>query len=202
MKIAILMLYTESWQGIAGVSVPNAAEYCHRHHYDLKLEVYEKEFSGFEKLHHIKKLLEKYDAVWPLDCDTLITNHKIRLEDFLAEQDFYITKDYNGVNAGSFIIKKSNRYPKLIDFLISCQKYEHIYCEQDAIANYIKDDPSNGIKILPHPSINSYLYENYPDIPPQTHEQGQWEIGDFVLHLPGIGMERRMEILKSTPILK
>ena len=62
------------------------------------------------------------------------------------------------------------------------------------------------IEILPHPSINSYLYEEYGDNygkivgvqkSKPTHIEGQWEPGDFALHLPGIPNSIRIEIFET-----
>ncbi len=70
-----------------------------------------------------------------------------------------------------------------------------------------KDAPGykEKIKILPHPSINSLLYEEYAptwgiigntdtSLPKPTHEEGDWRRGCFICHLPGMTLERRLEI--------
>jgi hypothetical protein len=61
------------------------------------------------------------------------------------------------------------------------------------------------VKYLPHPSINSYRYELYAgyegdyfhDYMHIPHEYGQWEPGDLLLHLPGLSLEKRIEVFKE-----
>jgi len=192
---------------IADISFDNAREYCDRNGYGLVPEILDSPYNGFEKLRSALQIFDAgADVVWVMDADTLITNHTIKLERYLSNgYSFYITKDYNGVNAGSFVIKKSKWSISFIEWLLMCEGKEKMYCEQDAINRYMTLFPretKNHICILPHPSINSYLYENYPELPMQSHENGQWEIGDFVLHLPGIGLSKRLEILKNTKVIK
>lgn len=205
-KVAILIQRTLDWQEIADITVKNNEEYARKHGYSFIHEIFDSPYDGFNKIETVQKLFLFTDVtlVWSLDCDALITRHSIKIENFVDnEHDFYITKDYNGLNAGSFIIKKSQWSYSFISYLLDQKGKDGMYCEQDAINQYRRTYPeSTKIKILPQSNINSYLYENYPEIPLQTHEQGNWDPGDFVLHLPGVGMKKRIEILKNTPISK
>ena len=63
--------------------------------------------------------------------------------------------------------------------------------EQAAITGMVRDWKRS--KFLPHPSINSYLYREYGENRPQT--EGQWFKGDFLLHLPGLPLSRRLAIV-------
>lgn len=202
MNIGVQILYTQSWQDVAVITIPVIQKYCELHNYNSIIRTYQNDFSGFEKLIRIKEAFQndKYNAIWSLDCDTLITNSSIKIEKYIFDdKDFFITKDYNGINGGSFIIKNSEYGNWFLDECLKLQGEPKIYCEQDAFTEMIKrlNMFADKIAILGHPSINSYLYENYPEIPTQTHEQGQWQRGDFLLHLPGIGMDKRLEILKD-----
>lgn len=208
MKIAILILYTESWQPLADIVLQNLHKYAdankERYGYDEIIIKYKNEFSGFEKIKKIQKHIGRYDAIWSLDLDALITNHKTNIEDFINdENDFYICEDYNGINAGSFIVKDSQWSQAFLNSALMRKGDSGVYCEQDAFSKLLSSDVpvyNEKVKILPHPSINSYLYESYPECGIQTHETGQWQEGDFVLHLPGIGMDKRIEIFKNTKI--
>lgn len=194
---------------MAEIIVPNAAEYCEKHGYELEILEYPEWGSntGYEKLELIKEMFLDGDAdvIFSMDCDTLITNHKHKVEDYLQEgKDFYITKDVNSFNAGSFIIRKSEWSLYFIDYLLSKRGLEGMYCEQNAIECFDREFPnSKEIKVLPHPSINSYHYFLYPSHEDITSsEAGCWWEGCFVLHLPGLGFEQRLDILKSTKVIK
>ncbi len=206
MKILLQILYTESWSELAEVVLPNMIDYCKVRGYSYSPHLSPEPYEGFDKISTIYDTFNLYDidVIFSRDMDTLITNFHTKVEDFLEDgKDFYITKDFNGINAGSFIIKKTAWSKFFITYLESKKGQPGMYCEQNAIEAYMAEFPDDEkIKILPHPSINSYHYPLYPEIPPQTHEQGQWQMGDFVLHLPGVSMEQRLKILSSTPIVQ
>ena len=100
------------------------------------------------------------------------------------------------------LLTTRNKDVSFFDYILCCKGEPKMYCEQDAINKYLSEFPhDNNIKFLTHPSINSYLYENYPEIPAQEEEYGQWVPGNFVLHLPGMSQEKRIEIMKNTPVI-
>lgn len=200
MRITVQVLHTESWQNIADIVLPNLWKYCDRHGYKLVVG----EGMGFDKLEGVKLLFENTncDIVWVLDLDTLVTNHQIPLERFLDEyHDCFITKDVNGINCGSFLIQKSYWSEMFIDWMLAQKGKDGMNCEQDAMVAYMNEFGGEKIKILPHPSINSYIYSEYEEHKNIVNEEdGNWHEGNLLLHLPGIGMERRLEILKSTKV--
>lgn len=201
MRICIQMLYTQGWLELAKVTTPNIVNYCRKHGYTWNIQCIKEPYDAFEKIRQIQSIFEnnEADAVWSLDCDAIITNYTKKVEDYLNEEDyFYVCKDYNGINCGSFIVVKSEWSIRLLEKMIWYSKYDDIHCEQDALQRYIKIRGCENIKKLPHPSINSYLYKLYPEIPMQTEEQGQWANGkSFILHLPGVGMDTRISIMKD-----
>lgn len=207
-KVAILVQFTpDEWLDITNITVSNNQEYARKHRYSFIPEIFEPPYSGYNKLTTILALFDYgVDVVWSIDADVLITNHNYKIEEYLNEEaSFYITKDFNNYNAGSFIVKKSEWSISFLEWLLLCKGKDKMYCEQDAFVLYSKLFPhaiGKQICVLPHPSINSYLYENYPEIPMQSHGNGQWQEGDFVLHLPAIGMNKRLEILKNTKVIK
>jgi hypothetical protein len=205
MKILIQILYTESWKDIADAVLPNYQKYCDKNGYELVAIQQSGSYNGFDKIKYILQLFKNgCDICWSLDCDTMVTNHNIKIEDFISEDyDAYFTKDYNGLNCGSFIIRRCAWAEEFMCSVLALEGEDGIYCEQDAILAHFNrglNTEYNRIKFLPQSTINSYKYELYPEIPPQTHEQGQWQEGDFVLHLPGLGMEQRLNILKNTKV--
>lgn len=209
MRICVLVLYSDGWSEIAKVVIPNLSEYCKRHGYHLDAIIYRQEdFTldfGYNKIREIKNYFEKdlFDVIWSLDLDTLITNHNIKLENFLDKDfDFFITKDVNGINGGSFIARKSKWLMFFLELVLGLKGMQGMYCEQDAIRTYYEYHANEKIKILPHPSINSYKYELYPEFDITEEEKGQWHEGNFVLHLPALSIEKRIEILRETKVVK
>ena len=206
MRIDILNVSTKDWQYLAYATHRNICAYCFKHRYGFIAVESRIPYDGYQK---IEAILEQFGSIinslviMCVDLDVLITNYNIKIEDFLDdEHDFYICKDYNGINAGVFIIRKSEWSITFLNWILKCRGKEKMYCEQDAIAMYMRLFPNDKkIKIVPHPAFNSYLYENYPEIPPQPNEGGQWREGDFLLHLPGMSNEKRIEIFSRTKII-
>lgn len=207
MTVCVLILYTELWQPMADIVLPNIRAYCDKHGYDYQFMQYPEPYPsnfGFNKLIEILDLfkLQRHDVIWSLDLDATITNHNIKVEQFLDdEHDFFITRDVNGINAGSFLVRNTAWAKEFMEYLVGFKDVTN--CEQDAIDLYMVDNECDKIKVLEHPSINSYNYELYPEHgETRKREEGHWHDGDFVLHLPGIGVAKRLEILSNTPIIK
>lgn len=207
MRICLQCLYSESWIGLAKIVVPNIVGYARRYGYTWNIQCFKdcpSDF-GYEKLRQIKSIFYngEADVVVSLDCDLLITNYNYGIEKFLTPgKDFYITYGANTYNAGVFILRKSEWAYKFIDYVLSKQGQEGMHCEQDAIVEYIKEFGTKDICVLPHPSINSFDYTLYPEWPDvRSQEEGCWHPGNFILHLPGVAMDQRKEILSSTPVI-
>ncbi len=208
MKIAVTIHFGESYLPLAKLVLPPLKDYCYKHDYTLFINECPPNQKGdytFIKTQKARELIEEFDLVFVIDCDTLITSSK-KITDFIDdEHDFYICRDVNGVNAGSFIVKSSEWSMDFLD-KINAKKDEYID-EQNVIEKFVDEK----IKFLPHPSINSIPYEYYapsygylawekmevaPSLP--THEQGNWEVGDFLMHLPGLPLTQRLEIIQKT----
>jgi hypothetical protein len=214
MKIGILTGYYSNYKPLADIVLPNIEEYCINHGYNMYFYVFQPTdiHYSFLRLQKVRELFESedIDAVLCCDIDILITNHNTRVESFIdSEHDFYITKDVNGINAGNFIIKNTEWAKEFLDFTLSLQ---HLYSnDQDVIEGIQESEWMDKIKILPHPSINSYPYDYYAPnwgiigdkkIEKPTHDQGDWKKGDFIIHLPGKPLQERIDILKGVEVWK
>jgi len=203
--IRVLTHFTPSWKEIAAITVPVMQRYCDRHHYIFnayRCTPYEN-YNGKEKIRHILSDLKEGDVAMVMDADCLITNLNISLHNFIDDtHDFYITKHVGNINAGVFIVRKTEWLIKFLDYVFENIGKENIHCEQDAFAKWIKEHPHDKkIKIVNHPAFNSLKYELYPEHGIQEEKDGQWVEGEsFILHLPGVGMQRRIEFFKNTTI--
>lgn len=210
MKVIVQVLYTHDWGELAGVTSPNIFEYCIKHGYHPYFLCVKKPYDAFDKIRNCLSNFELgFDVVWCLDADAMVTNTKIPLESFVDDKrDFYLCEDVNGYNTGSFIVKKSEWSINFLNEVLSQINKDGVYCEQDAIINCMNAQITDKIRVLPHPSINSYKYDEYGDnygrINPNPnenkmpkHEEGNWQEGDFVLHLPGVSMKKRIEIFSQ-----
>lgn len=198
---SVITTVSHSWQELANLVLPVMQAYCNKNGYGLEIKFIPSTFE-FHKIRAILSALEKSNVVFCLDLDTLITNHQIKFESFLdAEHDFYITQDINEINSGAIIAKNTLFVRGLLNYVLLSGAEN----EQNGFKPHMNNPE---VKILPHPSINSYPYDEYAPtwglIPGRvplfgiggkpTHEQGNWEPGDFIAHLPGLPLSRRIEI--------
>jgi hypothetical protein len=209
MSISLLSFYTPEYQPLANVTLPNKQEYCDKLEYLhlVKTTPYgnKDNYYAFQRIQYLRDLLfaseNDLEAVLVLNIHTMVMNFNTKIESFLDnEHDFYICKDVNGINAGTFLIKKSDWSKKWLDFILSKESVHKNHCwfEQKLIQdNWELPEFKDKVKILPHPSINSYFYNiyNWPETTP-----GHFNKGDFILHLPGLGMEQRINIFKSDAV--
>ncbi len=202
MNAAIYIYYTPSWQPLADIVLPMVKQYCLKYGYRRCLmPSAENSNWAARKILYLEMLLVNYDFIWVLDLDTLITNPSIPFTDFTDdEHDIFITKDINGINAGSWIVRNTKASRDFIGKIVDNFDAPHEQILMNKYLHMVK------VKYLPHPSINSYKYELYYNLPellaacgyiPIKHEHGQWESGDLLLHLPGLSLEKRIEIFKG-----
>jgi len=198
--ISVFVSYTEDFDEVAEVTLPPLRTYCQLHGYDLT--IHRGGFGKRERMFCFQKtelalyLLYGCEYLFVLDIDTMVTNASIKLEGFV-DSDHYLfaCEDVNGLNAGAYIVRNCKQAHNMLQFVVA---YGHSapegHGDQNGLNAWIKWN-SEGYKAVPHPAFNSYLYEEYQIR--ETHENGQWAPGDFLLHLPGIKNERRIELFKS-----
>lgn len=204
MKVICCTYYSPSYKAVADISLPNLSEYCARHGYYMWVENIENDKWEYVKHEMFKELFEKgFDLIWYRDVDSIITNITIQITDFIDDKrDFFITEDVNELNGGSVILKNSEWGRWLNNMVLSNRDY---YDNEQNVYNANRDMLmiSGCIKILPHPSINSYDYSIYPELPNiRKREDGHHHEGDFVLHTPGAPMEVRLNTLKNVKIVR
>lgn len=195
--IRLLQHYTPNFKPLIDISKPIHEAYCKKHGYSFHLkEVPQYEvYNGLEKLNQILEVCENGDIALVMDADAMVTNLLFKVERFLEYgKDLYFSQ---GLNCGVFIIIKHEWTTDVIRTLISGIKKGAFNCEQDGIEIIYR--LLSGIKkVHQHPCFNSYLSELYPEVAqPVTKEQGQWGKGCFVLHLPALLLEQRINLMKE-----
>lgn len=204
-KIAITAEATESYLPVSNITFPILQEYADRHGYTFIPKVVTESERGpvWERVRSLQSALEAHDWAVHIDADCLITNLNIPLTEIIENYKSVIvskaeTEDHRLVlNDGFLAIKDSIAG---FGILAYCWKHlnapeDKIFCLQDAL-QYLYDFGTDELKqsfgIVPQKSVNSFLYEEY-GMPKETI--GNWERGHFVLHLPGMSTEKRVELL-------
>ena len=124
MRIAFVIYYCANYQPLADVVLPRIQSYCNRHGYILIVQCdgYGDGAIGLQKMHFLRDLLRKnaFEVALVTDLDIVITNHTRRIEDFFDNSgDYFVTKDINGINTGSFIIRNTIWSWGFIEYVIA-----------------------------------------------------------------------------------
>lgn len=205
MNLTIVTHYLRNYQELANITSSSKARYAKRYGYQLHEQI--ENYGGMpfdpQRIQIIYDLFFKSwkspDIIWWTGCDTLITNHFIPVVNFIADpsKSLFIHKDRNGFNNDSFIIRKTEWTKRFLEFTL--KKTEELnspdWHSQKIWQEYVETDEwKDGLSILTHPGINSYLYAIYGE--PNTMP-GDFRKGHLLLHLPALSMEKRISIFNS-----
>lgn len=204
-RIAVVSMWDEGQSGLAAITSPNKAAYCRRHGYDWLPRT-----SGFapgrpvawSKIPFIRDALADHDWVFWSDVDSLVMDPSVPLESLLQTQaDLVITEDVNGINSGSFLLRRCEWSRAFLDALWShpdTSEFQKDYAlwtdrlwENRAFWHLLRRrEHHRHLLVLPQRQLNSYPGRPYPEAPGSGYRPG-----DFILHLPGLSNTRRVRIL-------
>jgi len=216
MNIMQISLNNEIYQPLADITANNKMLYCEKHGYRFLNKTsgftYNNNISGLG-FEIIKMILDLFEEMPDLDwihwtgCDTMVTNFNVRLEEIIDEEyHMIITVDGNGINADSFLIKNSRVGRGFMRWILdNVETYKnHYWYEQQAMIDFYFQAPLGKeiIKILPQRVMNSYLHDLYPHARgkynvDKTGSDAEWVEGDFMLHLPALPIQTRIDVMKE-----
>ena len=72
---AVYIYYTPDWQPLADIVLPKVEAYCAKYGYDYWMfrKGHELNSVGFCKMETLLEIIYRFDLIWVLDLDTLIT---------------------------------------------------------------------------------------------------------------------------------
>lgn len=217
MTFALVTAHNAAYQPLADITWDqNKKLYAERHGYGAHI-LSEFKFPlrdiSYERTQYIADLLESdtYEWIHACGCDTMITNFNIKLEDLAdPEYDFIIATDCYNINNDSFLARNTPLTIKWLRHVVSLrEEYATAkWLDQSAMIDTI--DMMNGrIKIVPQKVLNSYQYDLYNMEPHCYHKDllgndGEWSVGDFLVHWPAIAMPKRLELAQNmlTQVIK
>lgn len=195
----------EDYQVIADLTIPGKEAYCQRFGYRHMVHCgpygNERLYWAIQRLQlvydYLFSAVNDVDAVWVLNPQSVITSFKIDIAQYLdADHDFFIQEDINGLNAASFVIRKTEWSKRWLEMLIDkASKTTDCWFEQRQMQNHYRlPEWSDRIKVIPQPAFNSYDYRLYGRGPGTA---GHWERGHLALSLPGTTFEHRVRYITS-----
>jgi len=207
--IGIATLHNDNYRQLASLTYDNnKVPYCEQHSYKhFAMTDGWSDNIYFDSIRYMIEVLEgnpDIEWLWWLDCDALITNYTKKLEDVI-DNDYHVvmTKDVNGLNAGSFLVRNSSEglaWLKMIMSYKPAYDQERWALAEQAVMVKEYDNYKDIIKLIPQREINSYMYELYPEVGHYT--SGQWHVGDFVLHIPARTNDLRLKLFNNLEIVK
>ncbi len=192
---AVASINTENYQDLADLTDAPKREYCERYGYNFFV-LTEQKYSpimGFNKIHFVLDLFKQHPEIeWLLfsECDAMITNHTIKIEDKIDnDYHFIVPVDRLNINSGNFLARNSEKGRAYLQYIIDSEEaYKDVlWAEQQVIIDSI-EQYSDVVKIVPQRYMNSYepqIYD-YCDVRVDVlGNSGCWEPGDWIVHWPG-----------------
>lgn len=204
MNICVTSINFNNYTVLSNLTWPNKVEYAERHGYSSfhkKDRFYGGGLClGFEKIGYIRDLLDDpaIDWVFFLGCDTLITNMTVKLEDIIEKygktHSFIVGADVNGINMDAFLVKNDKNGKEIMKRVWDARhELNGVWCYEQ---KWFWDNHKNYteiIKVVPQRTFNSYDYKLYKhNFIDKTGSDGRWIPGDFVIHWPGLDLDKRL----------
>lgn len=200
MKILVFTFFDITWLVEGSLTGPNKREYAELHGYNYYEDNGWKPstniYGSWRKYLKLRELAPLYDWIFVTEADSIITNKQVKLEQFCDNNyDLVCPSWFGAVSLGNFLF--SGRFLDIINELEQMQEwYLKADYDESALNTLIELKPEikSRIKYLPIRAMNSVDWTIYPY--PDTHKEGQWQSGDFMLHLLRT-KEKRIDLIKK-----
>jgi hypothetical protein len=200
---AVASLHDANYSDLAEITDSSKQKYCDTHGYQFHVltEMKYSTITGFNKIHFTLELFKQHPEIkWLLfsECDAMITNQSIRIEDKIDDDyHFIVPVDRLNINSGNFLARNSEKGRAYLQMIIDKEtEYATVeWAEQQVIIDSIEEF-SDTVKIVPQKYMNSYepqIYD-YCDVRIDVlGNSGAWESGDWIVHWPGTYKPTRLE---------
>lgn len=193
MKITLLTASTPAYWDIMQKSAPNKLEYCLRWKIQLAMKVHVTMSPWGEREQYMLQSLEECDWLWFMGADTLIMNQTLDVRNFLNNDfDFIIGKDIMGINNDVFFLRNNAKSREFLRRVLALNT--SLGDDQRAMNVVMNEMTDFKVSIVSQKLFNAYIFKEYAYYPKDLVE-GNFELGDFVLHLPGLPNGRRIQIM-------
>jgi len=200
---AVASLHDANYSDLAALTDQSKQEYCARYgyHFHVLTEMKYSTITGFNKIHYTLELFKEHPEIeWLLfsECDAMITNQTIRIEDRIDNNyHFIVPVDRLNLNSGNFLARNSKEGRAYLQMIIDSEEsYKNVeWAEQQVIIDTI-EDYQHIVKIVPQKFMNSYEPEIYDYCDARFDilgNSGAWEPGDWIVHWPGTYKPTRLQ---------
>jgi len=191
MSVAILTSVSDGtpW---AEIVMPGRLRYCIRHGYAMVCLACDYYAAHIECLLQVRHLLQRFDLVWSLGSDCLITNHTLRIEELAClGPHMSICEEGIGthalVNGDSVVWRATGESIALLDEMIAAEpEWRQMTFSQQQWLMVHRERLGNRMTIMPRTACNSVHHG----------EICHWQHGHFVYHPCGAEPKSRCEALR------
>jgi hypothetical protein len=207
MKIVVSTFFYPNYTGLAGKTTVTHLNYSNKNGYLYKVNKIEypvKFKGGYEALciagkenaRIVDEILNSAylhhgppDYLFTIGCDAIITNMDRKLEEIIREYPFDIVtgSDKAGINTSQMLIKNTEQSRSYFKHMLKAIENG---CEHDQ--RYMWDNPKDFICPAPQWVMNSYDTVTRLE---GEYDAGNWQAGDFLVHLAGMTLEQRMGVV-------
>lgn len=109
------------------------------------------------------------------------------------------------IQADSFLVRGSQAGLDYLNDILRCypQYRHHPWVENQAMIDFVEKHASITL-LVPQHLLNAYDYSCFYHVDPMYRDgidcygnRGQWMPGDFIIHWPGVSLNKRMELLQK-----
>lgn len=205
MKIIVTAETTDTFLPVSNITFPVIQEYCDRHGYEFRPKHITEPVRSvvWDRVITLQEALKDCDWAVHVDADCLITNMHIPLTEFIEEdKSIVISKAWTELglhvfNDGFLMVDNSDWSSHTLKWAWENTNRPEVgqFCLQDGLQFMCESGRTQAWRwrIEKQKRCNAFLYQEY-GMPETT--QGQWTPGDFILHLPGMNNEKRVELLQ------
>ena len=189
MRVAIVTSVSANVAEMARLTVPNKLEYCLRHGYSLVADNQPYD-EAVLNTHYIASYFSRFDIVWTMDADTVITNMKQRIEELpclgphmtVCEEGIV---EWNRINCGSIVWRNTPETHALLNTIHErADHWRNMPCVWQTWLGHASTKPADLITVAPIGAFNSCVWNR----PANARDEigGHWKPGDFVYHPCGV----------------
>lgn len=207
MNVSIVMAHDAAYTEMGKITAPSVSAYAQKHNYSFyywptidpaegdscKIRIF-REF-------YASGLFGGTDIFMWIDTDALIMNSDVRVEDIVPEmmEEYHVlyASDPNGLNTGVWFARFTSRADH---FLRISQQTSWAMGWADQVGifqTYLQPIFSGVVRIVPGKRFNAMDYSLYGWDWPHGREVNAYEPGDWILHVPAIERETRLNLLRE-----
>jgi hypothetical protein len=189
MNVAVVTSVSTNVADFAEATIPNKLSYCLRHGYSLIAdnEIYEVAVARTDRL---CAYLDRFDFLWALDADAVITNMDVRIESLpclgphvtVCEEGIV---PWNRVNCGSMVWRNTFQSRWLANTITALRPaWLGLACQWQTWLGNTAETLGEVVTVAPVGAFNSceWTHPGGQSESPGTH----WKPGDLVYHACGV----------------